>query len=383
MKKVNVLFCGDFAPCRRYEDHIRKNGINVFGDALDRIKKSDVSFVNLECPLTNASMPISKSGPALKASPTIADVLKPFDIVGLANNHILDFNTLGLKDTIDALKTNNINYVGAGTDEKDINNFVIKEVNGLKIAIIAIAEREFNYLDDSDIGCGIVEPINNYRQIKRAQEKADIVIVTIHGGCEYFSYPRPGLRNLCKFYIELGVEAVICHHPHVPGGKELYKGKPIIYSLGNFIFDHSNPPKDWDFGYMVNIVFDVDDKSFESLELLPYRQSISNDGIKLLTGGTKKKFLDNIERISDEIYNESYMKNWNEFVSSKSNYYMLINSFPRVFKGLSILVKKFKILDILVNEKIILKKLNLIRCDSHREVLIATLESRLGKSKLK
>ncbi|MGB2136340.1 MAG: CapA family protein, partial [Flavobacteriaceae bacterium] len=138
-------------------------------------------------------------------------------------------------------------------------------------------------------------PIDNYQQIKQAKEQADIVIVTLHGGNEYFPYPRPGMRKLCHHFVDLGVEAVICHHPHVPGAYEYYQGKPIVYSLGNFVFDAAKPPQSWELGYMVDLNFSSESKQFESLELVPYKQSVELGGVQLLKGEDKRLFLKKIK----------------------------------------------------------------------------------------
>lgn len=80
----------------------------------------------------------------------------------------------------------------------------VQEVKGVKVAIIAIVEHEFNQSENGGAGSAPIDPIDNYQQIKQAKEHADIVIVTLHGGNEYFLYPRPGLRKLCQHFIDLG-----------------------------------------------------------------------------------------------------------------------------------------------------------------------------------
>src|SRR5699024_6850639 len=159
---------------------------------------------------------------------------------------------------------NNLSTVGAGLTLEDAQKPLIVERKGVKIAVIAIAEFEFNQSENGGPGSAPIDLIDNYVQIKKAQEDADIVIVTIHGGNEYFPYPRPGLRKLCRHFIDLGVAAVVCHHPHVPGAYEVYNDSPIFYSIGNFIFDHSNPPEGWNEGYMVEMSFNTSTKKLKS-----------------------------------------------------------------------------------------------------------------------
>ena len=97
---------------------------NIFGDALPLIKSSDLSFVNMETPLTFCNAPIRKTGPSLKSHPNTAEVLKDFSVIGLANNHILDHGQKGLQDTLDAFKKLGISTVGASTELKKIIRFI-------------------------------------------------------------------------------------------------------------------------------------------------------------------------------------------------------------------------------------------------------------------
>jgi poly-gamma-glutamate capsule biosynthesis protein CapA/YwtB (metallophosphatase superfamily) len=292
---IDVLFAGDFSPCRNFESIALVKKTDILGDARSLIQQADISFTNLECPLTNHNTAINKSGPALKADPLCIEALKDFSVIGLANNHILDYGKKGLEDTMKACEYAGLSTVGAGINLQTAQVPFIREVQGVKIAIIAVAEYEFNLSENGGAGCAPIDVIENYQQIKKAQQQADIVIVTMHGGNEYFPYPRPGLRKLCQHYIDLGVEAVICHHPHVPGAYEYYQNKPIIYSLGNLIFDTKKPPKDWEKGYIANLKFDPDTKSFKSLTLIPYKQTIELGGVKLLQGDEKMGLLEKIK----------------------------------------------------------------------------------------
>src|SRR5690606_40097485 len=110
----------------------------------------------------------------------------------------------------------------------------IQDVKGVKIAIIALAEHEFNQSEDGGAGSAPIDPIENYQQIIQAKAQADVVIVTLHGGNEYFPYTRPGLRKICKHYIDLGADAVICHHLLVPGAYEYYEGNHLVSYSCNF-----------------------------------------------------------------------------------------------------------------------------------------------------
>jgi len=376
-ENINVIFSGDFAPCRGYESIVLDRNTRVYGDALPIIENSDLSFVNLECPLTTHGKAINKSGPALKASPDCIKALQPFSVVGLANNHILDYGRKGLEDTVLACQHAGLSIVGAGLDIAKAQQPFIQDVKGVKIAIIALAEHEFNQSEDGGAGSAPIDPIDNYQQIIQAKAQADVVIVTLHGGNEYFPYPRPGLRKLCKHYIDLGAEAVICHHPHVPGAYEYYEGKPIIYSLGNFIFDNAKPPKDWDLGYMASIDIDCVSKEFCKLELIPYRQSTELNGIKLLDGTEKILFLEYVENLRKNMEdNTAWLREWNTLVVKQTESYILRQYFPLISRGLGFISKYTPLARIFYGKYNNIHKLNMLRCQSHYELLVAIMKSK-------
>jgi hypothetical protein len=377
LKTIKLMFTGDFAPCRDFESVVLVKKTDVLGDARSLIQQADISFTNLESPLTDHKKSINKSGPALKADPLCIEALKDFTVVGLANNHILDYGKKGLEDTLKACENIGLPYIGAGLNIEEAQAPFIQEVKGVKVAIIAIAEYEFNQSENGGAGSASIDPITNYKQIKQAKQEADIVIVTLHGGNEYFPYPRPGLRKLCQYYIDLGVEAVICHHPHVPGAYEYYQGKPIIYSLGNFIFDATKPHLDWELGYMASLQFDVDTKSFKSLELIPYKQTVELGGIQLLKGDEKRGFLEKIEGYKNNLENnKAWLNEWQALVNKQADSYVMRHFFPVKFRGLDFLARNTPIANFFFNKRNSLPKLNMLRCQSHRELLTNVLESK-------
>jgi poly-gamma-glutamate capsule biosynthesis protein CapA/YwtB (metallophosphatase superfamily) len=375
---IKILFCGDFAPCGKYERLVERYPNKIFGDALELIKTADISFVNLECVLTDKSNnKIFKKGPNLKASGKCVKALKNFTVVGLANNHILDYGEQGLSDTLLNCKNNNIQTVGVETNCSDNKRVFYKETRGVIVAIIAVAEKEFNFISDSSAEVNIVDPIDTSYQIKEAKEKADVVIVTIHGGNEYFPYPNPQYRKLCRYFVDLGVNAVICHHPHVPGAHELYKGAPIFYSLGNFIFDAKQKPEGWDYGYMVELCFNKTDCTLSSFKILPYVQSVDNLGVRMLKAAEKNVFLSSVDNLRKILENEkTWLKEWKEFATNKHKYVLIDNYSPILIRGIGTLGEILPLHKYFVNRFNIKSKINISRCSSHQELLKFALEER-------
>jgi Putative enzyme of poly-gamma-glutamate biosynthesis (capsule formation) len=137
MNSINILFTGDFAPCRNFEEIVLDKKEQVLGDALLHIEAADCSFTNLECVLTDHKKIINKSGPALKANPKCIEALKHFSVVGLANNHILDYGKQGLRDTLLACENLGLPTLGSGMDLAQAQKPFIHEVKDTKIAIIS------------------------------------------------------------------------------------------------------------------------------------------------------------------------------------------------------------------------------------------------------
>ncbi|PQJ77770.1 CapA family protein [Polaribacter porphyrae] len=374
---ISILFAGDFAPCRRFESLVLQKKNEIFGNLQKDITEADFSFLNLETPLCIYNNPIEKTGPSLKAHPDCIQAVKSagFDVVGLANNHIMDFDKEGLEETILSCKSADLNICGAGKNLEEAQNITIVESRGLKIAYIAVAEHEFSIADTDKAGAAPLDPVDNTLQIESVRNQVDLVFVSIHGGNEYFSLPRPGLRKLCRYYITRGADAVICHHPHVAGAYEIYKDKPIVYSLGNLIFDHSTPPEGWNEGYAVSLEYTIEDKKLSKFNVIPYTQSVEQGGLCKMSGSVKNVFLKKIEYYNNILGNEDlYIETWNEFCQKEKNTLLLKNYLPVHFRGMrrvgKIINPKFLFLPSQKNRHV---KLNLIRCESHLELLRSVL----------
>lgn len=174
------------------------------------------------------------------------------------------------------------------------------------------------------------------------------------------------------------MDAVVCHHAHVAGAYEVYRDKPIFYCLGNFIFETANPPSGWDQGYMVELKFDASTKTLLDRNLVPYQQSVAVGGIKLLENAERDKFLAGIQLMNATLEdNAQWMSQWQSWVKVRGNSYLRNQYSPVNFKGLGVLWRRPIVEKLFFNKKNTLKKLNLIRCESHRELLQAALEFKI------
>ena len=251
---VRLLFCGDFVS--QSPDQLKLD--ESFASL---IKEQDLSFINFEAPITGFGSSIIKSGPALTQSPNSPLVVETlgFNLIGLANNHMMDMGEVACKATISHFKK--AKAIGAG-DKGDVYQVNKIKVNDLTLGFLAVTHKEFGTLDDevADDVCGTawISSAMVNRSIIEAKKGCDYLFVLPHAGVENIDVPLPEWRLRYKEFVDLGANAVIATHPHVPQGWEVYNDAPIFYSLGNFIFDtfsDSHGPY-WKKGLAVQIIID-------------------------------------------------------------------------------------------------------------------------------
>ncbi|MBN2852799.1 MAG: CapA family protein [Clostridia bacterium] len=317
-KALTVLFAGDLCPVHKTEALIlnghSKDIIAPLGDSFfDR----DLAIVNLEAPLTKNCTPIRKTGPNLKLDPGCVSFLKEasFDVVSLANNHMGDYGYEPVMETIKLLKENEIKYVGAGENLEASKKALNFKKNGVTISILAYAEYEFGIAEKNTPGAAPFDPVTAIREIRKQKAISDIVLVIIHGGNERCPVPNPAMVNALRALAEAGATAVIAMHTHCPQGIEIHEGVPIVYSLGNFLFDspHAKRPGKGDFwwsGYMTKISFSGN-KAL-SLEVIPYTFWPDGTAVYPLEGHDKEMFIRYLMHLSDLILKEDErLRIWN------------------------------------------------------------------------
>lgn len=213
------------------------------------LEKDDLTLGNLEGPLTthNDDRLIKKF--AFKGNPKYTQILKEGSIeaVNIANNHTRDYGLQGFKDTQKYLKDAGIYYSGEGI-------LSIYKINGVKVGMAG--HRGWNLGVKSQVK-------NEIAQLRKMG--ADIVIFTFHWGEEREHYPNAVQKELGRYAIDNGADIVIGHHPHVLQGIEEYKGKKIVYSLGNFVYGGAKNPRDKD-TIIYQVQFDFTDSASSKLD---------------------------------------------------------------------------------------------------------------------
>ncbi len=296
-----IIIAGDFCPRERVAELIENNQYQeVFQDVKAVIEQASFAIVNLEAPIVEGKgLPISKSGPNLKCTEKVISAIQyaGFKGVTLANNHFYDYGDEGALNTMKKIDESRIAYVGAGKNAEDANKILYITISTKKVAIINCCEHEYSIATRNHAGSNALNPVMLYYSIKEARANADYVLVIVHGGIEHYQLPTPRMKELYRFAIDCGSDAVVNHHQHCYSGYEVYKGKPIFYGLGNFCFDRKGKRNDkWNEGYMVKL--SIEDNSFE---LLPYRQCADKPSVVMMQGEEKDCFTQEIESFNQII----------------------------------------------------------------------------------
>ncbi len=358
---VSVFVSGDICPQWKIDRKLAHGEIDtVFGNTLEDIRGCDLSVLSLEAPLTSCRKQIIKCGVALKAPPGVATSMPDagYDIACLANNHILDYGERGLLDTVDALKRNGIRPFGVGKDQQDASKPLTITRHGKKFAFIGIAETEFTCAEDG-WGAARLIPVENCELISETARKVDAVIVFVHGGNEFCPFPSPRMIATYRAFARAGAAAIIGSHAHVPQGYETYRGVPIFYSLGNFIFpwhEQTTPAAYWERGFAVRLMFDH--QATPTFRVIPTVMDPDTGSVKRLAGDEKRQFQSYLSQLSRLIKQpEKHKRLWHAWCAMRGHDHWLKHLANRPFPANTVAQK---------NKLAILE--NMVRCESHHEV---------------
>jgi poly-gamma-glutamate synthesis protein (capsule biosynthesis protein) len=237
---VSVVFVGDLMLADLPGKRI-KQGHNPFKPFASVLNKSDIRIGNLECVISNIGTAEDKPF-TFRAHPRVLKLLKKhFDAVSLANNHTGDFGHAAFAQMLDHLNQAKMPFFGGGRDLHQAHQPLLFQRKGITIALLGYNEffpRSFE-ADVDRPGSAWSDDEQVVADIKAAREvhHADVVIPFMHWGVEDEPLATTRQQSLAKRMIDAGADAVVGSHPHVTQNIELYKGRPIVYSLGNFVFD--------------------------------------------------------------------------------------------------------------------------------------------------
>lgn len=298
--------------------------LSLSGGLTYLLNTSDLSVVNFEAPVRGAGKASCKSGPNISQSPEAPRWIEEygFNVVSLANNHTKDYGEEGIDATKKAFKKARV--IGAGAWYDAYQPLVITTNDGLRIGLLAATHCEFGTLTDKsryEVGTAWLMHPDFDRAVQACRGECDALIVIAHAGVEYMDVPLPEWRLRYRRLIELGADAVIASHPHVPQGWEMYQGKPICYSLGNFCFTNLKKDREPAHWYESLCCMLTVEKTHEvSIEM---KSVIYQPEAKMITENDDKAFKEHIDRLNGLLKDEgAYMQEVNKSVSNLLPHYM-------------------------------------------------------------
>lgn len=367
---TNILIVGDIVNTTKTDSFIDSKLEKVIND-------QDFSICNFEAPVEGKGLKFKKAGPNISQKKQTIEILKKsgFNLLLLANNHMYDYGSQGLRDTISLAKKHKLDFTGAGSSFKEAYTPFIKVFNGLKIGFVNASEAQFGVLDGNNLNqvsgyAWINHPLIDESIIK-LKDKVDKIIVCVHAGLENYSIPltqwKERYRNLC----DLGADCIIGSHPHIPQGFEIYKKKPIFYSLGNFYFDTESFTNSPDYSFSVILKISKTEILFDLI--YHYKQ---NGKVQLLT---QKDVPFDIQDLNDQLENsieiekmyiDAYNNITKKYFAAIYNSYLLSDTLLQLIKKTVlkfIYFRKYRL-----KRELLLQ--HLVRNETYRWVTVTAIE---------
>jgi hypothetical protein len=324
---VKITVSGDWCPISgNMSNYIVKLDSDLYGDLLPLFDKSDYNFFNLETAIDDSQNNTRSPWEFIDKSRVIS-VFKDIklNVACLANNHILDGGVAGLNETIRCLDSQGIHHIGADLTVDKIYKPLLINKKKSNFAIINVADGEQSSEGlNNNIGSADLESYHVYDSIRNEKNNNSAVIVIVHAGIEFSPVPPPFITKIYQSYIDCGADIVIGHHPHVIQGCQMYREKPIFYSLGHFYLYRENSRPQEKIGMLLSI--SISKNNISRIKLKPFK--IQSDKISLLKGGELDKFKSKFKYLSDKCCNQEFI---HEFFCE----YVNIKKYPLVFRRIN------------------------------------------------
>ena len=369
MLLVNIW--GDFCIKNAKDLHFKEDLKTVLQDAVANV-------VNFEAPVrVQNAKGIEKVGPCLSNDAIAPQILEDagFNVFTLANNHAMDYGEESLLHTVSLFKNSTVVGAGAWDDAYRVKTV---EVEGKRIGFLGLTHREFGVLTDKHEGAvgtaWMMHPCVD-KLIMDAKKKMDYLFILPHAGVEHEAYPLPELVTLYRHYIDLGADGVFASHPHIPQGWEMYKEKPVFYSLGNFCLDpvEKRERPFLKYGLMVSV-------------------TIEDGQIQTEVHYTKYDHEKKVVSLTNDSFIVDHLQKVNQVMKDETAYMKEVNAYcERVLQGSSIAFARGGYYE--YNTKTFIKQIirkiigmrekpnpnyviNLMQCESHRWAILRALKQR-------
>lgn len=236
-----LLFTGDVMLSRWIGRQMKEahDPALFFRPLASQLAAADITFINLESPFSDEKRAIER-GMVFRAMPeTIAGLkLAGVDVASTANNHTRDCSAYGVSYTQTWLTLNGIRPLGTGESADAVHRGVVMTQHGVRFGFLGYTyDQQNGNWRDLDDRIAMLDPVAMARDVQAMKQRADVIIVSMHAGIEYHTKPSQQQIEFAHKAIDAGASLVVGHHPHVVQPLEIYRNRPIVYSLGNFIFD--------------------------------------------------------------------------------------------------------------------------------------------------
>lgn len=377
MAEARVLIAGDLCPIFRGRDtFLTLSSEQVFGGLAPVIREADLSITNLECPLIRSPSPIGKVGHTLSAPTECARRIRMagFSVVNMANNHIRDHGGSGVLSTIEACRGEGLPVVGAGASPPDARRVLTQTIAGIRVGVLGACEHEFSIVGIGRPGANPIDPSELWKETASADRNWDVLVVLLHSGMGDYPYPTPKQQALCRHLVDLGAAAVICQHSHCPGAYETYRNGLIVYGQGNLFFDwEPSPGRGWHQGFAIRLWLGPD--GMRRFEFAPFVQCRDEAVVRTDDRSENDEIMGGVEERSREILEDGRVAElWEEHCRRETLSYLTMLQGNRFHH---------RILGRLFGPAIMRRwfprghsaqlLLNLVRCETHREVLETVL----------
>ena len=379
MKTVRITILGDIVPTSDRDIFIEGDADRLFSDLKNFTIGCDCVICNLEAPLTSATGKIEKSGPHLSAPQECMNAIRKLGITvaSLANNHILDYGTQGVLDTIAACKTYHIDYVGAGNDMEAARTPLYVNTGDTVIGIMAVCDNECSAAGIHSSGANGYDELETMDWIQQCRGGCDYLVVLYHSGLEHYQYPSPMLQRRCRKMIEKGANIVVCQHSHCIGAAEKYMGGDILYGQGNTHFYREGKDEQWNTALLVTV--ELTDR-ISNVRYIPI--AMNGSCVSVAKGEKGEAILSEFEKRSEQVTNQTFVAHqwrcWNQ--NRESVYYGFLLGFGRYRAKLNQLTGNL-IGKLLLPSKKRTVLANIVRCESHRESMLEVLEKNRYESR--
>ncbi|MHB8972499.1 MAG: CapA family protein [Pirellulaceae bacterium] len=296
----SLVAVGDIMIGARARRRVREYGPEYpFFAVLPLFRRAGIVLANLEGPFAKRAEKLPRHF-AYKMNPQQALVLRRagINVVTLANNHILDCGRQGVLDTLQALEKQRIAYIGAGINRQAAHKPAIMNSGRFTIGLLGYYWNRRTAATKSLPGSAMDVPEYVAADIEQLRPLVDWIVVTVHWGVPYERTPTEGDRIKARFAIDCGADIVIGHHPHIIQAFEMHRGRPIFYSVGNFVFGSGNSRSE---SLILGVRFDD-----ESIDITVYPAYVKNRDLranyqpKVMAGNAARRMLSRLKDISGD-----------------------------------------------------------------------------------